>query len=180
MVLLKLSLLTLVALQVTSAVPYDKCDKPEKDELEEYGNVFIEHEQKYNWFEAWNECAMRNMTLMAIDTTERHGVMNSMLRKRFTKCPNLWIGGNDLGEEGKFVWSPTGRPFEFSNWQKGQPDNYKSNENCVHYYDITDFEWNDAACSLKMGFICEENRFQVAARRDLKMKKQFIDHLFEM
>lgn len=96
------------------------------------------------------------------------------------KCPNLWIGGNDLGEEGTFIWSSTGKRFEFSNWSKGQPDNYKNNENCAHYYDITDYEWNDASCLFKMGFICEENRFLQAARRDFRIKKNFIDQLFAL
>ncbi|XP_075156862.1 lectin subunit alpha-like [Haematobia irritans] len=171
-------LLVTVILTVSQAVSFDKCEQPNEGNLE-YGTIFIEQEQKYNWFEAWNECALRNMTLIAVDTAEKHVIINSMLRKKFPKVPNLWIGGNDLGEEGKFVWSSTGKPFTFSNWQKGQPDNYKSIENCVHFYDITDFEWNDVQCVFKMGFICEENRFQVSARQNLKMKKRLIDQLFE-
>ncbi|XP_075155822.1 lectin subunit alpha-like [Haematobia irritans] len=172
---LKISILILVVMQMTQAVLYDKWH-----ECQEFGRIFIEEEQKYNWFEAWNECAIRNMTLIAVDTAERNPAIDTILRKKFTKCPNLWIGGNDLGEEGTFIWSSTGNRFEFSNWQKGQPDNYKNNEHCVHYYTITDFEWNDAPCSSKMGFICEENRFWMAARRDLNIKKNFIDQLFAL
>uniref|UniRef100_T1PK09 Lectin C-type protein n=1 Tax=Musca domestica TaxID=7370 RepID=T1PK09_MUSDO len=148
--------------------------------LGDFGTIFIEEEQKYNWFEAWEECAMRNMTLIAIDTAEKNTIVDKVLRNRFEKCPNLWLGGNDLGLEGKFVWSSTGKRFEFSNWSKGQPDNYKSNEHCVHYYTITDFEWNDAPCTSKIGFICEENRFLRETRRDLQIKKNFIDQLFAL
>ncbi|XP_073828777.1 lectin subunit alpha-like [Musca autumnalis] len=160
---------------LTEATVHDKWH-----ELEDFGTIFIEEEQKYNWFEAWDECAMRNMTLIAIDTAEKNAVIDKILRNKFQKCPNLWLGGNDLGLEGKFTWSSTGKRFEFSNWSKGQPDNYKSNEHCVHYYTITDFEWNDAPCSSKIGFICEENRFLRAARLDLQVKKNFIDQLFAL
>uniref|UniRef100_A0A1I8P288 C-type lectin domain-containing protein n=1 Tax=Stomoxys calcitrans TaxID=35570 RepID=A0A1I8P288_STOCA len=173
--LFKTTILILLAAQVTHAVVYDKWHG-----MEEFGKIFIEEEQKYNWFEAWNECAIRNMTLIAVDTVEKNAALDGILRKKFAKCPNLWIGGNDLGEEGKFIWTPTGKRFEFSNWQKGQPDNYKSNEHCVHYYNIADFEWNDAPCSSKIGFICEENHFLRLARRDLDIKKNFIDQLFAL
>lgn len=96
------------------------------------------------------------------------------------KAPNLWLGGHDLGETGKYIWPSTGKQFDFSNWSAGNPDNYKGLENCAHIWDTTDFEWNDAACKTKMGYICEENQFLVAARKDFAIKKHFIQQLFEL
>ncbi|XP_061400989.1 lectin subunit alpha-like [Musca vetustissima] len=121
-----------------------------------------------------------NMTLITIDTPERNEIIGKELRAKFAKSPNFWLGGNDLGVEGKFTWSSTGKRFEFSNWSNHQPDNYKSYEHCVHFYWKTDLEWNDALCATKMGFICEENRFLRSARHDMQVKKNVIDELFAL
>ncbi|XP_061401010.1 lectin subunit alpha-like [Musca vetustissima] len=160
---------------ITEATVSDKWSK-----VNEFGKIFIEEEQKYNWFEAKDECAIRDMTLIVIDTPEKNASIEKVLRRRFGKCPNLWLGGNDLGLEDKFTWSSTGKPFEFSNWSNGQPDNSKNNEHCVHYDRRTDFEWNDTQCATKMGFICEENHFLRSARHDMEEKKIAIDHLFAL
>lgn len=92
----------------------------------------------------------------------------------------MWVGGNDLADEGTFIWAVTGKRFEFTNWFKGNPDNSGNVENCVHIYNITDFEWNDANCIFKMGFICEENQTLHAIRSEWELKKQVIDRLFEL
>ncbi|XP_059224272.1 lectin subunit alpha [Stomoxys calcitrans] len=165
----------LAIIKVTKGTPHDKWQK-----VDEAGKIFIEQEQKFTWFEANNECAIRNMTLIAVDTFEKNQVIDSLLRKKFPVSPNLWIGGSDLGQEGKFIWSSTGKSFEFTNWQHQQPDNSKNDEHCVHYRINSDFEWNDAQCWGKMGFICEENRFLMEARRDLEIKKNFIEQLFSL
>ncbi|XP_075159347.1 lectin subunit alpha-like [Haematobia irritans] len=164
-----------LAYPLIEATPYDKWHT-----IQEFGKIFIEQEEKYTWFEAGIECAIRNMTLITVDTVERNQAVDALLRKKFQNIPNLWIGGSDLGEEGKFVWSSTGKPFEFTNWQSQQPDNNKNDEHCVHYRRTSDFEWNDAQCWEKFGFICEENHFLVAARRDLKIKMNFIENLFSL
>lgn len=92
---------------------------------------------------------------------------------------NLWLGGNDLAEEGRHVWFSTGKRFSFTNWSKGNPDNH-NNGDCVNMWDVTDFEWNDAACNYTIGFICEENPFSVAARRDFEIKKNFIEQVLSL
>lgn len=96
------------------------------------------------------------------------------------KPPHLWLGGNDLGETGKYIWISTGKQFDFTNWSTGSPDNYKGLEHCAHIWAVTDFEWNDGSCQSKIGYICEENHFVLAARKDFAIKKHFIDQLFEL
>lgn len=94
------------------------------------------------------------------------------------KRTNIWIGGNDLGVNRTFVWYATGKRFEFSNWSPSNPDYFTNLEHCVHYYEHSNYEWNDANCAQKMGYICEENRFLNEMRRNLEIKKNFIDKLF--
>lgn len=77
------------------------------------------------------------------------------------------MGGHDLGENGKYFWSSTSQQFDFTNWSKGQPDNKDGIEHCVHIWRKSDFEWNDIPCDGKGGYICEENRFVLEARKKL-------------
>lgn len=89
------------------------------------------------------------------------------------------MGGNELGQTGNYIWYSTGQHFDFTNWSKGQPDNYNGLEHCAHIWDKTDFEWNDYPCNAKIGYICEDNRFVLAARKDLSIKKHLIDEIFK-
>uniref|UniRef100_A0A1I8NX15 C-type lectin domain-containing protein n=1 Tax=Stomoxys calcitrans TaxID=35570 RepID=A0A1I8NX15_STOCA len=118
------------------------------------------------------------MSLIAVDSPEKSAALTQILRDNSVKV-NLWLGGNDLGEEGRFVWASSGKKFAFSNWSKGNPDNH-NNGDCINIWDVTDFEWNDAACNYTIGFICEEHPLLVAARKDLEVKKNFIEQVLAM
>uniref|UniRef100_A0A1A9W340 C-type lectin domain-containing protein n=1 Tax=Glossina brevipalpis TaxID=37001 RepID=A0A1A9W340_9MUSC len=120
--------------------------------------LFIEPDQKYNWFQAWNECASRNMSLIEFSTVEKYSSIRNLLKNASYTNRNLWLGGTDLGEEGTFIWASTGKKFDYTNWHQNNPDNYLSKEHCVHIWEGTNFEWNDNDCWAKMGIICQENR----------------------
>uniref|UniRef100_A0A1I8QD53 C-type lectin domain-containing protein n=1 Tax=Stomoxys calcitrans TaxID=35570 RepID=A0A1I8QD53_STOCA len=148
-------------------------------DLKNVGNIFIENDQKFNWFQAWNECVSQNMVLITVDTWEKNEDLTQLLRENSLKS-NLWIGGHDWGDKGRFVWSSTGKRFTFTNWSKGNPDNVRDVGSCVHYWKSADYEWNDAQFNNTFGFICEENYRLVTARKDLEMKKEFMNRLFEL
>ncbi|XP_065364681.1 lectin subunit alpha-like [Calliphora vicina] len=172
-ILRNLTIFFCIFIKIMESKPVDKWYK-END----FSPFFIETEIKYNWFEAWNECSAKNMSLVAVDTKEKNAALVKILSTKFDKHSNIWIGGNDLSDNGSFIWYPTGKRFEFTNWSEGNPDHYTNLEHCVHYFDRTEYEWNDANCMQKMGFICEENRFMLEMRKNLAIKKNFIDQLF--
>ncbi|XP_038668026.1 lectin-like [Scyliorhinus canicula] len=64
-----------------------------------------------------------------------------------------WIGLNDIGKEGNYVWS-NGTPTNYLMWRSRQPDNLGSIRNCVEMGHWGSNSWNDAHCSLKYPFIC--------------------------
>ncbi|XP_037816925.1 lectin subunit alpha-like [Lucilia sericata] len=53
----------------------------------------IETEEKFNWYQAWNECARYDAELIAIESEEQNRIIMKLLRGLNDKSKNLWIGG---------------------------------------------------------------------------------------
>nr|XP_006821425.1 PREDICTED: C-type lectin mannose-binding isoform-like [Saccoglossus kowalevskii] len=65
----------------------------------------------------------------------------------------FWIGLNDIGQEGSWVWTD-GSPYVWSNWDCGEPNN-NDGEDCVHSNFALSNRWNDTPCDTKYGFVCK-------------------------
>ncbi|XP_050418947.1 uncharacterized protein LOC126832272 [Patella vulgata] len=87
-------------------------------------------------------------------TKEQMEFLVSIRTKTFT----MWIGLNDIKEEGKFVWSDE-TPLVWNNWSKGSPNNNYNMEDCVIMYgEQLDNTWNDHPCRSKFyqySFTCQ-------------------------
>ena len=72
-----------------------------------------------------------------------------------------WIGFNDRGEEGSFVWSD-GTDAEFTWWDGAEP-NDSGGEDCTQMFgdDGDDNKWNDMPCDRELPYVCE---FSAAGR----------------
>ena len=72
-----------------------------------------------------------------------------------------WIGATDAAVEGSFQWSD-GKPFSFSAWNPGEPNNSGNNEDCAQTGPSG--LWNDLACATPLSSICEltPNRAPIA------------------
>lgn len=74
---------------------------------------------------------------------------------------HFWTGGTDLAEEGSFFWMSSGRPIVFTNWNAGEPNNFKyengEEEHCLELWnrDGKGLKWNDSPCSFETYFVCE-------------------------
>lgn len=65
----------------------------------------------------------------------------------------FWTSGNDLGEEGKYVWASSGQKITFKNFLPGQPDNANAKEHCLELRNGG--LWNDMVCDVKQFFVCQ-------------------------
>lgn len=72
----------------------------------------------------WTAAEAESLTLGGHLATINNLAENEFVFNNFgmTGQYGLWIGLNDLANEGSFVWS-SGEPFTYSNWAPGQPDN---------------------------------------------------------
>ncbi|KAM8717704.1 hypothetical protein ACLKA7_004410 [Drosophila subpalustris] len=113
----------------------------------------IEDTEKLNWFEAANSCREMGANLASPKNEEEFNAVS----KRLSSFP-YWLGINDLGSEGVFKSTISGKVAEYVKWHKGEPNNINGGEHCV------DLEWtggnramNDNDCRAKLNFICEKN-----------------------
>nr|XP_034322070.1 uncharacterized protein LOC117688290 [Crassostrea gigas] len=72
---------------------------------------------------------------------------------------SVWIGGNDLQNEGTFIWSRSGQAINWNNWSGSNPDDTDSNENCIEFYTYSTYggKWNDRSCDTGIRFVCEKD-----------------------
>ena len=64
-----------------------------------------------------------------------------------------WLGGNDIEEEGVWVWPHANvHVAQYTAWQQNEPNNADSGENCMGL--IRD-AWNDDNCMSGKRYICE-------------------------
>lgn len=74
---------------------------------------------------------------------------------------HFWTSGTDQAEEGAFFWLANGRPIGFTNWNAGEPNNFKyengEEEHCLELWnrDGKGLKWNDSPCSFETYFVCE-------------------------
>jgi hypothetical protein len=117
-------------------------------------------ETSRSWQTAQNNCELAGMNLaQIIDSTE-----NGFIREHV--ADDAWIGGNDIGTEGTWIWRATGQQFwqgnaagtafmdRYSNWSFGEPGT-DSSRDCVRMSDLTG-RWSDQVCSGSNPYVCEE------------------------
>ncbi|XP_065361462.1 lectin subunit alpha-like [Calliphora vicina] len=148
---MKCTVCILFIINLAFAVPVEKWQ-----ESEDGSKFYIEADTKYNWFEALSECARKNMSLIAIDTSAKHQQIDNLLKRFYNSSPSFWIGGHDNALHLRYEWISTGQPLSFTNWGPGQPADKLKDEHCLLIW--SDFQWHDNSCNNKHGFICEENQ----------------------
>ena len=66
----------------------------------------------------------------------------------------IWLGLNDLDQEGTWVWSDR-TALSLANWKAGQPNNFGDmDEDCVGMI-IMDGTWGDTPCSRTFNYMCK-------------------------
>lgn len=113
-----------------------------------------------NWFKAAEYCFSLGMQLAITNSKEDHDrIVEAVKASPIYNAQDtiVFLGGNDLGEEGVFYWHSTGVRLAYAHWQSGQPDNWKGIEDCVALVNIPGWNWvaNDGSCESVHYFVCE-------------------------
>uniref|UniRef100_A0A1I8P2S6 C-type lectin domain-containing protein n=1 Tax=Stomoxys calcitrans TaxID=35570 RepID=A0A1I8P2S6_STOCA len=116
---------------------------------------------KANWFKATQYCRYHGMHLASISSQEENDRLEKHIKDFGLGNEHFWISGTDLADEGNFFWMSTGRPITFTNWNAGEPNNFRyengEEENCMELWnrDGKGLKWNDSPCSFETYFVCE-------------------------
>ena len=71
----------------------------------------------------------------------------------------FWIGISDRENEGTFVYDSDGKDLVWTNWNTGEPNDWRNGEDCVRSDDRSagKYKWNDDKCDSKYSIICEKS-----------------------
>ncbi|XP_017771134.1 PREDICTED: C-type lectin 37Da-like [Nicrophorus vespilloides] len=91
------------------------------------------------------------MELISIDSDADFDYIREFINSLTTaKKVHVWTSGNDVGTEGVFKWMSNGRRVFSNRCHKGQPDNASSNEDCIHFWHLSNvYLLNDLNCNSK-------------------------------
>ncbi|XKL63417.1 hypothetical protein PGB90_005781 [Kerria lacca] len=101
------------------------------------------------------------MHLASLNSQEENDKLEKYVTDFGYGYEHFWTSGTDLAEEGSFFWMSNGRPIVFTNWNAGEPNNFKyengEEEHCLELWnrDGKGLKWNDSPCSFETYFICE-------------------------
>ena len=74
-----------------------------------------------------------------------------------TNNDQFWTAGNDIQKEGTFVWAGSNDLItDYSDWYPTEPNQNGGEEDCVAFFPLLNYQWNDEHCDRREFFICEQ------------------------
>ncbi|AUX39119.1 uncharacterized protein SOCE26_005010 [Sorangium cellulosum] len=119
------------------------------------GHEYLFCDGQQSWNDARASCASEGKSLVTINDAAEEAWVYGLASALSTQ--KWWIGLNDRGAEGNFVWD-SGEPAGYTNWYAGEPNDAGSGEDCAQlnrFY--PELGWNDEPCSLHLRYICESD-----------------------
>lgn len=136
----------------TSGGPTTACDLPWQRRDTVNGRCYLQEYGPRDWFSAEQRCLDLGGHLVALDSANELGALAEWVG------PEVWIGGTDGFNEGKFIWT-NGQPWTFSSWKDGLPLDPSGNRDCVMLEttngSLPVFECR--LCSEKRPYVCESS-----------------------
>lgn len=110
------------------------------------GSCFKLSDSSMNHTAARSHCQASGGYLAIVDSSTKQSAIESLVGEY-----TAYIGLDDLANEGTFEWVD-GSPISYNNWNSGEPNNSKGNEDCTT---TNSSYWNDITCTNSYRFICE-------------------------
>ncbi|CAH1275230.1 SVEP1 [Branchiostoma lanceolatum] len=68
---------------------------------------------------------------------------------------DIWIGLDDIINEGIFMYNDGSPIGAFTKWAYGEPNDGTGTQDCVHLWPLAGMTWDDTICSKEKLFVCE-------------------------
>ncbi|MBX2973020.1 MAG: HYR domain-containing protein, partial [Flavobacteriales bacterium] len=149
--------------QVTYSTPVvtDNCNGSAPSSMAQYTymGTFRGHTYFRSWAaRPWGDAQLAatsvpNGHLLTINTADEEQWLNSVILAQTGSLFPYWMGLNDAGQEGTFVWA-NGDPVTYLNWAAAQPDNDNNGDHVYLNY-AGGTGWDDAPSNINMNWIVE-------------------------
>ncbi|XP_025097515.1 perlucin-like protein [Pomacea canaliculata] len=120
-----------------------------------YGNSCYAYiRQPLPWVVARSLCRSFGGHLVEITSASENTFVRNLINSRV--AGKVWLGINDLLQNGLWVLTSNGRGIPYSNWAQGQPDNLYNSQACGAIF--SNGQWDDEYCSVSrmFSFVCEK------------------------
>ncbi|KAM4564210.1 type-2 ice-structuring protein-like [Fundulus diaphanus] len=107
------------------------------------------------WARAQRNCGFMQATLASVHDDQEYYHIQRVIAASAPDSPLTWIGGSDAQEERIWLWSD-GRPFHYSNWCPGEPDNLRG-QHCIQMNFGASKCWDDLQCKKLLPSVCAKN-----------------------
>ena len=106
------------------------------------------------WPAADAACKAVGLQLAAVESAAQNALLATAAAGNV-----VWTGGNDAASEGTWVWSGSNTPLSYTNWDRGQPNNYYG-EDCMEFnVEFNQYwspgKWNDKGCENIRKYVCQ-------------------------
>ncbi|HMP30914.1 MAG TPA: HYR domain-containing protein, partial [Saprospiraceae bacterium] len=115
------------------------------------GSAYYQSQSLLNWEDARINAIANGGHLVTISSV---GENQFIFENLDSESQNLWIGLNDIAEEGNFTWA-NGQPLTYTNWNDNEPNNFLGNENAVVLETVNGGQWNDVPIEDNFTYILE-------------------------
>uniref|UniRef100_A0A182N2M7 C-type lectin domain-containing protein n=1 Tax=Anopheles dirus TaxID=7168 RepID=A0A182N2M7_9DIPT len=120
--------------------------------------TYIAYKQNVPWFQAWQTCLLYGGHLASIESAAENGRVEAAIRAVGSLTGDWFIGGTDIGIEGRFAWIGLHREItasSYKNYAPGEPNNSGGAEDCLSMGSQAGSKWNDLPCTTNVqGFVC--------------------------
>ncbi|XP_071784871.1 echinoidin-like [Asterias amurensis] len=113
---------------------------------------------KMDWYQANRTCAKSRGNLLIPNSKSEQDYIWELFLKGFDQTPDasVWIGCNDIEEEGNWQHCPLkGETDAYDNWKDGELNDYGPGEDCGVMWRGFDGKWADHICSDQNYAVCE-------------------------
>jgi len=144
-------------------IPQKQEDSVKEVELKEADFEFEKHSYKFipkkeGWLRAKKSAEKMGGYLVVINSEDEEKYLEKKIQEIFGVVdPRVWIGLNDIDEEGKWAWV-NGDKLTYTKWHNGEPNNNCGHpESCVLLDKRADYGWNDGAMDSEHYYIVEKD-----------------------
>ncbi|XP_078105960.1 type-2 ice-structuring protein-like [Sander vitreus] len=109
-----------------------------------------------DWADAEKNCQSLKGNLASVHSVEEYQFIQRMITQQTQGNPMAWVGGTNCQKKTLWFWSD-GRPFSFTFWCAGEPNNQGGNQGCLRMNYGEHNCWDDIQCSDQLASVCAKN-----------------------